>query len=307
MDMFTAPEAWLSGYIPDVPTPFDAKGTVDLNAFSSLCERQIEAGVAALVVCETAGEASTLSADEQETIIRAAVEVASGRTRIIAGAGSNSTQKAVELTRRAEQAGADAVLSVVPYYNKPMQDGIYAHFRAIADSTGLPVILHDIPTRTVRELTDDTLRRLTACKQFVGLRDGSGDVSRPLRLGALLPSHFRPLTGDDATAQAYLASGGDGCISMLSNVTPDLCRAIFSRSRQGHLQIACALQRRLLPLQACLSGINVAALKFALCLLGLIDPGTRLPIVELDAPAKAAVAKAVAGIDAHHQLAPVDG
>ena len=120
--------AWLSGYIPDLPTPFDAKGAVDLAAFRRICERQIAAGVSALVVCETAGEASTLSASEQETIIRAAVEVARGRMRIIAGAGSNSTHTAIELTRRAEAAGADAVLSVVPYYNKPMQEGIYAAF-----------------------------------------------------------------------------------------------------------------------------------------------------------------------------------
>jgi hypothetical protein len=165
---------WLSGYIPDLPTPFDESGRIDLKAFADLCERQIAAGVSALVVCEAAGEASTLSSDEHEAVIRAAVETSHGRARVIGGAGSNSTSRAIELTRRAEAAGADAVLSVVPYYNKPMQNGIAAHFLAVAGATGLPIILHDIPSRTVRELANDTLTRLAESRQFVGLRDGSG-------------------------------------------------------------------------------------------------------------------------------------
>ena len=151
------PAIWLSGYIPDLPTPFDDADQLDLAAFARLCERQIEAGASAIVVGETAGEAAALTPVEHDSIIRAAVAVARGRLRVIAGAGSNSTSQAIELTRRAELAGADAVLSVVPYYNKPMQAGIEAHFRAIADVTALPVILHDIPSRTVRELSDDTL------------------------------------------------------------------------------------------------------------------------------------------------------
>src|SRR5580700_515562 len=169
---------WLAGYIPDVPTPFDDRGAIDVAAFAKLCERQIEAGVNAIVVCETAGEASTLTPVEQQSIVGAAVEVARRRVRVIAGAGSNSTSQAIELTRRAERAGADAVLSVVPYYNKPMQAGIYAHFQAIAGSTTLPVILHDVPCRTIRELADDTLVRLSESRQFIGLRDGSGDIMR---------------------------------------------------------------------------------------------------------------------------------
>jgi 4-hydroxy-tetrahydrodipicolinate synthase len=298
--------SWLAGYIPDLPTPFDPSGKVDLNAFRGLCERQIEAGAPALVVCETAGEASTVSPAEQETIIRAAVDVAHGRARVIAGAGSNSTSQAIELTRRAEAAGADAVLSVVPYYNRPMQSGIYAHFRAIADSTRLPIVLHDIPPRTNRELADDTLARLAESRQFIGLRDGSGDASRPLRLIGLLPSHFRLLTGDDKIALAYMANGGDGCISTVCNVVPDVGRMIFSNWRQGLLQTSRDLLRQIAPLEACLSANNPAALKYALSLLGFIHPDTRLPIVELDEPAKAAVARAVAGID-EHQLASVNG
>ncbi|MGY3342808.1 dihydrodipicolinate synthase/N-acetylneuraminate lyase [Bradyrhizobium sp. USDA 4474] len=173
--MFIPPSSWITGFIPDLPTPLDAADTIDLRAFAALCERQVAAGVPAIVVCETAGEAPTLSAAEQELVIRTAVEVARGRARVIAGAMSNATGRAVELARRAEAAGADAVMSVVPAYNKPMQEGMLAHFRAIAGAIGLPVILHDVPSRTLRPLADETLLRLVEARQFVGLRDGSGD------------------------------------------------------------------------------------------------------------------------------------
>jgi 4-hydroxy-tetrahydrodipicolinate synthase len=290
------PATWLAGYIPDLPTPFDESDAIDLTAFAKLCERQIEADVAAIVVGETAGEASTLTPVEHDTMVRTAIEIARGRVRVIAGAGSNSTSQAIELTRRAEAAGADAVLSVVPYYNKPMQAGIYAHFRAIAGSTTLPVILHDIPTRTIRELSDDTLARLAESGQFIGLRDGTGDLARPSRLRSLLPSGFRLLSGDDATALAFVANGGDGCVSVISNVAPGLCQAIFSSCRQERLQTARYLQNRLAPLTASLAKESPAALKYALCLLGFMSPNTRLPIVELADSAKREVASAIAEI-----------
>jgi 4-hydroxy-tetrahydrodipicolinate synthase len=296
MTQLAKPASWLAGTIPDLPTPFDDNDRIDLSAFTRLCERQIAADVPAIVVCETAGEASTLTPAEQETIIRTAVEVARGRTRVIAGAGSNSTSQAIELTQRAELAGADAVLSVVPYYNKPMQAGIAAHFRAIAEQTALPIILHDIPSRTIRELADDTLARLAESRQFIGLRDATGDMTRPMRLRPLLPSGFRLLSGDDATALAFMTNGGDGCVSMISNVAPDLCRVIFSSCRQGRLQSARYLQSRLAPLTALLAKEGPAALKYALCLLGLMSPNTRLPIVELDDLAKREVASAIAAI-----------
>jgi 4-hydroxy-tetrahydrodipicolinate synthase len=248
------------------------------------------------VVGETAGEASTLTPVEQQSLVGAAVAVARRRVRVIAGAGSNSTSQAIDLTRRAERAGADAVLSVVPYYNKPMQAGIAAHFRAIADATSLPIILHDIPCRTVRELSDDTLARLAESRQFIGLRDGSGDICRPLRLQSLLPPGFRLLSGDDATALAFFGQGGDGCISLLSNVAPEQCQAIFASCRQGRLQSARYQQNRLTRLTAALSRESPAALKYALCLLGFIRPNTRLPIVELADAAKAEVASALAEI-----------
>jgi 4-hydroxy-tetrahydrodipicolinate synthase len=287
---------WLGGYIPDLPTSFDEEGAVDLKVFARLCERQIEADVPAIVVCETAGEASTLTSAERESLIRTAVETARGRVRVIAGAGSNDTNRAIELTRLASAAGADAVLSVVPYYNKPMQSGIEAHFRAVAESTSLPVILHDIPSRTNRELADETLTRLAESGRFVGLLDSSRDVARVLRVRPRLPAEFRLLSGDDATALAYIACGGDGCISLVANVTPDLCRDIFSGCRQGRLQTARYLQNRIARLAAELAKENPASLKYVLSLLGLMRSHTRLPITELDDQAKAQMARALATI-----------
>jgi 4-hydroxy-tetrahydrodipicolinate synthase len=296
MTSLVKPAVWLTGVVPDLPTPFDERDGIDFTAFATLCKRQIEAGVSAIVVGETAGEASTLMPLEHDSLVRAAVDIAQGRVPVIAGTGSNSTSQAIELTQRAEAAGADAVLSVVPYYNKPMLAGIHAHFQAIANSTALPIILHDIPSRTIRELSDDTLVRLAQSGQFVGLRDGVGDTTRPMRLRSRLPPGFRLLSGDDTTALAYVASGGDGWVSTISNVAPRLCQAMFSDCSQGRLQSARYLQNRLAPLMAALSTESPAALKYMLCLLGFICPNTRLPIVELADAAKAEVASAIADI-----------
>lgn len=287
---------WLAGYIPDLPTPFDEAGEIDLTAFARLCERQIEADVSAIVVGETAGEASTLTPAEHDAIIRTAIKIARGRIRVIAGAGSNSTSHAIELTRLAEFAGADAVLSVVPYYNKPMQNGIEAHFRAIAISTTLPIILHDVPGRTARELSDDTLAKLSQHRRFVGLMDATGDLARPIRLRSTLPSGFRLLSGDDATALAFIANGGDGCISLVSNVTPDICREIFSSCRQGRLQCARYLHHRIARLTEELSKESPASLKYALSLLGLMQPDTRLPLTQLDGRVRDQMARVLAAL-----------
>jgi 4-hydroxy-tetrahydrodipicolinate synthase len=290
----TIANTWLAGIIPDLPTPFDDEGAVDLVAFASLCERQIEAHAPAIVVGETTGEASTLTPQERDKLIRTAVETARGCVRVIAGAGSNDTVRAIELARLAEAAGADAVMSVVPYYNKPMQGGIEAHFRAIADATALPVILHDIPSRTIRELADDTLVRLAETKRIVGLRDGSGDIARIARLRPRLAGGFCLLSGDDTTALAFLACGGDGCISQVANVTPDLCRDIFSSCRQGRLQSARYLESRIARLTAELSTESPAALKYALSLLGFMPAHTRLPITELGFAGRQQMARVLA-------------
>jgi 4-hydroxy-tetrahydrodipicolinate synthase len=289
---------WLSDAIADIPTPFDEAGEVDLATFAGLCERQIRAGALALVVAATAGEFTTLSSAECDALIRTAADTARGRVRIVAGAGSNSTRQAVELTRRAERAGADAVLSVVPYYNKPMQAGIAAHFRAVADATDLPVLLHDIPARTHRELADDTLLKLSESQTIIGLVDSSGDVARVTRLRPVLPKRFRLLSGDDVTALAFLASGGDGCVSTLSNIAPATCRGIFQTCRQGLMPSAREPQQRLATLAALVTQENPAAVKYALSLLGLMRPDVRLPLVALSDQAKTAVAAAMAAIAA---------
>jgi 4-hydroxy-tetrahydrodipicolinate synthase len=288
---------WLGGFIADLPTPFDDGDRIDWLAFERLCERQIRSGATAIVVGETMGEASTLSRDEHEEIVAAAVGMARGRVAVIAGAGSNSTSQAMELSTEAEAAGADAILSVVPYYNKPMQAGILGHFQAIASATGLPIILHDVPSRSMREISDETIVRLSESKQFVGLKESSGSVARLPRLKSALPPAFRLLTGDDATALAYLASGGDGCISIVANLFPDLCHGIHQSCTIGHLQTARSLAGRVAALNAVLSSDSqVAALKYGLSLLGLTHSAVRLPLVELGEDARKAVALAIAAI-----------
>jgi 4-hydroxy-tetrahydrodipicolinate synthase len=272
----------LSGYAPALPTPFDDEGNIDAAAFERFCDLQIANGATALVVCGTTGEASTLSSREHSDLIRIAVAVSRGRVPVIAGAGGNATAHAIELTKDAEAAGADAVLSVVPYYNKPTQAGLYAHFREIAKSTGLPVILYDVPSRTVCRLADETVARLAEMPGVIGLKDAAGDATRPARLRALVGADFRLLSGDDALGLAYFAEGGDGCISVTSNIAPGLCRNMYLAWKQGHAARAQRLVRPIAQLSAALFlESNPVPLKHALSLLGLMSSRVRLPLVEL--------------------------
>jgi len=225
----------LSGYAPALPTPFDDDGNIDSAAFERFCDHQIQEGATALVVCGTTGEAPTLNPAEHRTLIRIAAGVSCGRVPVIAGAGSNSTDHAIELTQDAEVRGADAILSVVPYYNRPTQGGLYEHFRTIAQSTRMPIILYDVPSRTACGLADETIVRLGEMAQFIGLKDATGDITRPARLRSLVGPDFRLLSGDDATAPAFLAQGGDGCISVTSNVVPTPCRSMFLAYRHGQI------------------------------------------------------------------------
>jgi 4-hydroxy-tetrahydrodipicolinate synthase len=270
----------LSGYAPALPTPFTPDRLIDYAAFERFCALQIEHGATALIVCGTTGEAPTLEPQEQVRLIQRAVRVAAGRVPVVAGAGSNATSHAIELTRSAERSGADAVLSVVPYYNKPTQAGLRAHFAAIAGSTGLPVILYDVPSRTACGLADETIARLAETPNITALKDATGDVSRLARLKPLLPPHFRLLSGDDATAPAWLAQGGDGCISVTSNIAPGLCRSLYLALRQDQSARA---QRLALPLaeltQVLFRESNPGPLKYALSLLGLMSPALRLPLL----------------------------
>ena len=291
----------LSGYAPALPTPFADDDNIDVAAFEHFCDRQVRAGATALVVCGTTGEAPTLRPAEHSTLIQIAVVAARGRVPVIAGAGSNSTSHAIELTRDAEAAGADAILSVVPYYNKPTQTGLYEHFRAIAQSSGLPIILYDVPSRTVCGLADETIARLAELPNIIGLKDATGDVTRPTRLRALLGPDFRLLTGDDATALAFISQGGNGCISVTSNVAPGLCRNMFLACRQG--QIASA-QRYAIPVAKLTAALfretSPAPLKYALSLLSLMSPKVRLPLVELTSQSKVEVAAVMAHICDHY-------
>jgi 4-hydroxy-tetrahydrodipicolinate synthase len=284
----------LTGYAPAIPTPFKSDGAIDFGALQSFCDRQIEEGATALVVCGTTGEAPTLSPTEQVTVIQIAVDVAAGRVPVIAGAGSNSTAHAIELTRDAEAAGADAILSVVPYYNKPTQGGLYAHFSAIAESTELPIILYDVPSRTVTGLADDTVARLAESPRFVGLKDATGDLARLFRLRSLLGPDFKLLSGDDATAPAFIALGGDGCISVTSNLVPGLCRELFEACQQGLIHEAQRLTRPVAKLTAVLFlESNPTPLKYALSLLGVMSSAVRLPLVEPTSATKSLVATAL--------------
>ena len=284
----------LSGYAPALPTPFDDGGKVYAAAFEELCHLQLQLGATALVVCGTTGEAPTLSPAEHHALVRIAVSAARGQVPVIAGAGSNSTAHAIELTKDVEAAGADAILSVVPYYNKPTQRGLYAHFDSIARSTGLPIFLYDVPSRTACGLADETVARLAELSNIIGLKDATGDATRPQRLRTMVGPDFRLLTGDDATAQAFLAQGGDGCISVTSNIAPGLCRNMFLASRQGQIATAQRWAKHVARLTATLfAETSPAPLKYALSLFGLMAPKLRLPLVELSDATKAEVAAVV--------------
>ncbi|HEY7662605.1 MAG TPA: 4-hydroxy-tetrahydrodipicolinate synthase [Xanthobacteraceae bacterium] len=293
----------LRGYAPALPTPFADSGELDLTALERLCRRQIEEGASALVVCETTGEAPTLDRAEHDAVIRVAVAQSRGRIPVIAGAGSNSTSQAIELAKDAEVAGADAVLSVVPYYNKPTQEGIYAHFRAIAEAVGIPIILHDVPSRTVCGLADDTIVRLAEMPQCVGLEDASGDSTRALRLRAQLGSEFQLLSGDDASAFAFFAHSGDGCISVAANVAPGLCRAMYVAWRQGEVARAQQLAAVIARLAGALAReSNPAPIKYALSTMNLMSARVRLPLVELAGESKLEIDRLLAQIGAKYSV-----
>jgi 4-hydroxy-tetrahydrodipicolinate synthase len=287
MSMIARHVSKLSGYAPALPTPFDGDDRVDGNAFERLCDLQIKSGATALVICGTTGEAPNLSVTEHRQLVRIAAEVSRGRVPVIAGTGSNATEHAIELTKDAEAHGADAILSVVPYYNRPTQAGLYAHFRTIAALTCLPVILYDVPSRTGCALADETIARLAEVSHIIGVKDASGDITRPGRLRPVVGADFRLLSGDDATALGFLANGGDGCISVTSNVAPALCRNMYLAWKQAQSARALRLARVIGQLTAALFlESNPAPLKYALSLFGLMSSHVRLPLVELSPQAK---------------------
>ncbi|UXT61233.1 4-hydroxy-tetrahydrodipicolinate synthase (plasmid) [Agrobacterium fabrum] len=275
------------GSITALVTPF-ADGKVDEVALRSLIEWQIAEGSSGLVPCGTTGESPTLSHAEHKSVIEIAVETANRRVPIIAGAGSNSTDEAIDFVQHAQQAGADGLLVVSPYYNKPTQQGLYAHFKAIDAAASLPIIVYNIPGRSVIDIKVETLACIyNDCKNVVGVKDATGNILRPSLERMACGKDFNLLSGEDGTALGYMAHGGHGCISVTSNVAPRLCADFQQACIAGDYAHALELQDRLMPLhRALFIETNPAGPKYALARLGRIRGGLRLPLVEVSDPVK---------------------
>ena len=271
----------LCGSMVALVTPF-RDGRIDEAAFIRLCERQIGAGSSALVPCGTTGEAPTLSHAEQIQLIGLTIRVARGRVPVIAGAGSNCTATTIELVRHAEALGADAALCIVPYYNRPSQEGLFRHFEAVQASTSLPVLLYDVPKRTGTALELDTIIRLARLPNIAGLKDASGDMARASRLRTSVPPGFLRLCGDDSLAVDHLALGSHGCISVTANIAPALCAALHQAWATHDYGRVARITRQLAELNAALFvESNPVPVKWALAELGLMGDELRLPLTSL--------------------------
>lgn len=270
-------------------TPFEGS-EVDYDAFGRLVEFQIEAGTHGLVPVGTTGESPTLSHDEHERVVESCVAAAKGRVPVIAGAGSNSTKEAIALARHAEKAGAAAVLVVTPYYNKPTQEGLYQHFKAINDAIGIPILIYNIPSRSVIDMTVATMARLFQLSNIVGLKDATASPVRLSQQRLAMGPEFNQLSGEDATALAFMAHGGHGCISVTSNLAPRLCAEFQNACLAGDFRRALELHDRLMPLHdALFVETSPGPVKYAASRLGLCKPGTRLPLAPISEPTKAIV------------------
>jgi 4-hydroxy-tetrahydrodipicolinate synthase len=270
-------------------TPFK-NGGLDEQAFRGLVEWQIAEGTNGLVPVGTTGESPTLSHDEHKQVVEWCVDQAKGRVPVIAGAGSNATDEAIELSQHAEKAGADSVLIVTPYYNKPTQEGMYQHFKAINDAIGIPIIIYNIPGRSVIDMSVDTMARLYELKNIAGVKDATANVLRVSQQRAAMGAGFNQLSGEDGTALGFMAHGGHGCISVTSNVAPRLCAEFQSACLKGDFATALAVQDKLLPLhQHLFIETNPSPAKYALSLLGKCADDVRLPMVPLSEASKAVV------------------
>ena len=274
----------LRGSMTALVTPFDKGGAFDEKAFRALVEWQIAEGTNGLVPVGTTGESPTLSHDEHRRVVKACVEVAKGRVPVIAGAGSNNTAEAVGLVRHAEEVGADAVLVVTPYYNKPTQRGLYAHFAAVAQATRLPVIIYNIPPRSVIDMTPETMGRLANdFKNIAGVKDATGKVERVSEQRMTCGKDFIQLSGEDASALGFNAHGGVGAISVTSNVAPRLCAEFQEASLSGDKDRAIELQDRLMPLhKAIFIEAGVTGSKYALSRLGKLENVVRSPLMTVE-------------------------
>ncbi len=276
-------------------TPFK-DGKVDQDAFRAFVDWQVEEGTDGLIPCGTTGESATLSHDEHMRVVEICLEVADGRVPVIAGTGSNATEEAIMLTRHAKEAGADGALVVTPYYNKPTQEGLYRHYKAIHDAVDLPILIYNIPGRSVIDMAVDTMARLAGLPKIVGVKDATADLSRPLQTRMAIGADFCQMSGEDATAVPFLAAGGHGCISVTANVAPRMCADMQRAWRDGDLKTSMTLQDRLMPLHLALfCESSPGPVKYAANLLGKCSTETRLPLCEIADASKVRVKEAAVG------------
>jgi 4-hydroxy-tetrahydrodipicolinate synthase len=281
------------GSMPALVTPFK-DGKIDEEAFRGLIDWQITAGSHGLVPVGTTGESPTLSHEEHRRAVDICIDEARGRVPVVAGAGSNNTHEAVELARHAEKAGADAVLVVTPYYNKPTQEGLYLHFKAINDAIGLPILIYNIPPRSVVDMSVETMKRLHELKNIVGVKDATGDVGRISRQRHAMGVDFIQLSGEDMTALACMAAGAHGCISVVANVAPVLCADLMEAAFKGDYAKALHIQDRLTPLHAAIfAEPGVCGAKYALSVLARARNEVRLPLVPIGEKSEALVRRAL--------------
>lgn len=281
------------GSIVALITPF-RDGKVDEVAFKDFVDWQIKQGTHGVVPVGTTGESPTLSHEEHRLVVSLTVEVAKGRVPVIAGTGSNSTEEAIALTRHAKEAGADAALVVTPYYNKPSQEGLYQHYKAIHDAVDLPIIIYNIPGRSVIDMSVATMARLAKLPNIVGVKDATADLARPLRTRVEIGPDFCQLSGEDATVTGFLAQGGVGCISVTANVAPALCSQLHEAWQRGDLVEMARIRDILMPLHhAMFVETSPAPVKYAASLLGKSTPDVRLPLVPCSAEGRTLVEAAM--------------
>ena len=282
------------GSLTALITPF-RNGEVDEPAFQKFVDWQIREGTDALVPCGTTGESPTLSHEEHMRVVELCIEAAGGRVPVIAGTGSNSTAEAIHLTRHAKEAGATAALVVMPYYNKPTPEGQYRHFKAIHDAVDLPIIIYNIPGRSVVDMSVETMARLAKLPNIVGVKDATNDLARPVRTKLAIQKEFCMLSGEDATVMAFLAQSGDGCISVSANVAPRALSEMHGAWRKGDVKTAMAINERLTPLhEAMFCESSPGPVKYAASLLGHCEADLRLPLCEIADASKQKVQRALA-------------
>ncbi|MEJ0013095.1 MAG: 4-hydroxy-tetrahydrodipicolinate synthase [Bauldia sp.] len=281
------------GSITALVTPMQ-NGSLDEEAFRGFVDWQIEEGTHGLVPVGTTGESPTLSHDEHRRIVKLCIEVADGRVPVIAGAGSNNTKEAIELAKFAEEAGADGLLVVTPYYNKPNQEGLYQHFKAVNDAVGIPIFIYNIPPRSVIDMSVETMARLFELKNIAGVKDATGRIDRISLQRHAMGADFIQLSGDDSTALAVMAHGGHGCISVTSNIAPKLSAEFQQACLAGDYAKALLYQDRLMPLhRALFLEPNPAGVKYALSVIGKMRDDVRLPIVRVTDGTKAEIREAM--------------